>query len=44
MREVWPRRAEIAAQQQAEVLRTYNMENWRAAWTRAIEGAVGHAT
>jgi len=41
MREVWPRRAEIAAQQQAEVLRTYNMENWRAAWTQAIGGAVG---
>ena len=39
MREVWPRRAEVAAEQQAEVQATYTMSRWEAAWTRAVEGA-----
>ena len=43
MREVWPGRARVAAEQQAEVRRTYTMANWQAAWTRAIESAAGRA-
>jgi glycosyltransferase involved in cell wall biosynthesis len=39
MREVWPRRAEVAAEQQAEVLGTYTMANWQEAWVQAIKGA-----
>jgi glycosyltransferase involved in cell wall biosynthesis len=41
IREAWERRAALAEEQQARVRAVYNLDNWRRAWLRVLDGLGG---